>query len=216
MERRQIYSLKELQREVVTILERVNQDQALARAAAANPILALEDLGYHIAPDVQPSIEHRMRFSLSTSRRLGRLRKQIFKIAGRQFEINSPQELHTVLFEELRLPIPETRPLQQKEQRTVKPSPITAPLLPQVGWGTAMEDPLNVLAGAHPIVEPLLEYRRLEAGQPRFASREVYEAIKAGRRAVFATRLRARLRQRPIEDNEGGEGDDQEAPAEKH
>jgi hypothetical protein len=69
---------------------------------------------------------------------------------------------------------------------------------------------LQALAGAHPIMEPLLEYRRLEASEPRFASAALYQEVKAGTRAPSVTRLRARLRQASLE-GDGGAAEDEAA-----
>jgi competence ComEA-like helix-hairpin-helix protein len=55
-------------------------------------------------------------------------------------------------------------------------------------------DPLDVLRDQHAIMEPLLEYRRLEASTPRLAPRPLYEDVRRGRRTLGIVRVRGRLK----------------------
>ncbi|MGP1580248.1 MAG: DNA polymerase I [Wolinella sp.] len=73
------------------------------------------------------------------NQRIGDLSSEIYAHAGGEFNLNSPQQLGIVLFETLALP-------SSKKTRT--------------GYSTN-ETVLNSLLGAHPIIEPLLEYREL-------------------------------------------------------
>ena len=67
------------------------------------------------------------------------LRRQIFELAGGEFNINSPKQLGEVLFERLMLPA-------GKKTKT--------------GWSTNA-DVLEKLRGKHPIIEMILDYRML-------------------------------------------------------
>ena len=60
---RRIDTLEDLQYLGPELLKRINADQGLAVAAAANPILALSELGYELAPAVRQDLEERSRFS---------------------------------------------------------------------------------------------------------------------------------------------------------
>jgi len=77
------------------------------------------------------------------SRELGqqllRLEKEIYSSVGHQFNINSPQQLGKVLFEELRLP-------QSRRTKT--------------GYSTEASV-MEALRGVHPVIEFILEYRQL-------------------------------------------------------
>jgi DNA polymerase-1 len=77
------------------------------------------------------------------SRELGqqllKLEKEIYGSVGHQFNINSPQQLGKVLFEELRLP-------QSRRTKT--------------GYSTEASV-MEALRGAHPIIELILKYRQL-------------------------------------------------------
>jgi DNA polymerase-1 len=77
------------------------------------------------------------------SRELGqqllKLEKEIYSSVGHQFNINSPQQLGKVLFEELRLP-------QSRKTKT--------------GYSTEASV-MEALRGVHPVIEFILEYRQL-------------------------------------------------------
>ncbi|HVP35618.1 MAG TPA: DNA polymerase I [Terriglobales bacterium] len=72
---------------------------------------------------------------------LTKLAKQIYKLAGKEFNINSPQQLSKVLFEDLRL-----TPLRKTAKKT----------LSSTDFGV-----LEQLARVHPLPQKLLEYRQL-------------------------------------------------------
>jgi hypothetical protein len=203
MQRKTVRSLKELQSDVASILDRLNRDAGLIRSALVNPILALEELGYDIALRFRPSLEHRLRFSLHSFRRLERLQREIFDAVGHEFAINEPRELHQVLFVELSLRLPKNQTYPSPERKALPAAAhgglITEPLPPH-GFGQPTADPLHVLAGAHPVMAPLLEYRQLESSQPRFAPAALYQQVKAGSRAGFVTRVRARLKQTALKE----------------
>ena len=77
--------------------------------------------------------------SQSLGQRITELEIEIYNLIGHKFNINSPQQLGAVLFEELRLP---------GGRRT------------KSGYSTDASV-LEGLKGIHPIIEPLLEYRQL-------------------------------------------------------
>lgn len=73
---------------------------------------------------------------------LGGLTKKIYKQAGQEFNINSPSQLATILFEKLHLPTDEVTKTKS-------------------GYSTAASELLK-LRGANPIIKPVMEYRELE------------------------------------------------------
>jgi DNA polymerase-1 len=77
--------------------------------------------------------------SMEQGQELLRLEKEIYGSVGHQFNINSPQQLGKVLFEELRLP-------QSRRTKT--------------GYSTEASV-MEALKGAHPIIELILKYRQL-------------------------------------------------------
>ncbi len=79
------------------------------------------------------------KFLVEVKGTLSGLTKDIYILAGREFNINSTQQLGTILFEDLSLS-------SSKKTKT--------------GYSTD-ENVLNSLKGAHPIIELLLEYREV-------------------------------------------------------
>ena len=77
--------------------------------------------------------------SVELGRELLRLEKEIYGSVGHQFNINSPQQLGKVLFQELKLP-------QSRKTKT--------------GYSTEASI-IEALRGAHPVVELILKYRQL-------------------------------------------------------
>ena len=77
--------------------------------------------------------------SLEMGKELLRLEKEIYSSVGHEFNINSPQQLGKVLFEDLRLP-------QSRRTKT--------------GYSTE-SSVMEALRGVHPVIEFILEYRQL-------------------------------------------------------
>jgi DNA polymerase-1 len=77
--------------------------------------------------------------SLEMGKELLRLEKEIYSSVGHQFNINSPQQLGRVLFEDLKLP-------QSRRTKT--------------GYSTEASV-MEALRGVHPVIELILQYRQL-------------------------------------------------------
>ena len=86
-----INSIEALQKIVPIIVKAVNNDQAFGLRAAANPLLAVEEMGYQIVPEIQHAAERRVRFSQEDAAHLGELEEQIYKLADETFNIDSPR-----------------------------------------------------------------------------------------------------------------------------
>jgi len=96
-------------------------------------LVAMEDNGILLDTDLLREM------SLEQGQELLRLEKEVYGSVGHQFNINSPQQLGKVLFEELRLP-------QSRRTKT--------------GYSTEASV-MEALRGAHPIIELILKYRQL-------------------------------------------------------
>jgi hypothetical protein len=202
-----IRSLDALRRRVPSIVQRINADPALALRAAANPLLALEELGYKLDDAVQREAALRIRFDQATIDKLHTLAALIHELAGETFDVDSPTQLRRVLFDKLKLPPLPPAPQRVKaasgalSTRTVEriaqvpTDPISVPIKP-VG-GVRPPDPLEALRGTHPIIEPLLEYRAIQGSEPALASRELYDKIKRGDANAPNLRIRATLKRGP-------------------
>jgi len=99
-----IQSIEELRKRVPAILKRLSSDQALLLGAAANPILALEELGYNIPDTLRRELDQRIRFSSDDRARLLALSEQLNRIAGEKFDPDDAEVLEHLLFTRLELP----------------------------------------------------------------------------------------------------------------
>ncbi len=100
------------------------------------PVLArMEHTGVRVESAVLAGLSTRMETDIQ------RLSEEIYALAGQTFNINSPQQLGKVLFEELRLPAP----VKRSKGKAV----------------STAADVLEELAADHPIAAKVLEYRQL-------------------------------------------------------
>ena len=89
---------------------------------------------------IKLDVEYMQKLQIIITKKLEELTGEIYKSAGREFNIKSPKQLSYILFEVLKLPA-------KKKTKT--------------GYSTD-EKVLNSLKNAHPIMEKLLEYRKLD------------------------------------------------------
>lgn len=196
-----IDTLRELRRLVPSILKEINADPALALRAAANPLLALEELGYSLTPELRAEAESRVRFPKATRERMATLEKEIFHAAGERFDLRAPAEVERVLFTKLKLPRPQLEQPPTAQRAPAAPQPETMMARMALALDRGFVDPLGALAGKHPVMQPLLEYRRLDASEPPLAAPAVYERIRRGEVKLPIVRIRGRLK------SEAPEGD---------
>ncbi len=83
------------------------------------------------------------KMSVEMGKRLAEIEKQIFDLAGKSFNINSPQQLSDILFNHLRLEPPD------KGRKTA------------TGFYSTSADVLEAMRGRHPILDWILEQREL-------------------------------------------------------
>lgn len=191
-----VRSWEELQAQIVPILDELQADHQLTLAAAVNPLFALEEIGYHVDPQARPLIEERLRFPPRDVVRRQALREDINRLAGRPVDLASAEDLRALLYDELKL-VSLSAPAQQAYRAATQAPIDTRPLPPQLSYRPKVADPLEVLSGHHPILAPLLEYRRLEASAPLLATRVIYDEVRQGKRELGIPRLRARLKDQP-------------------
>ncbi|AZV46066.1 DNA polymerase I [Nautilia sp. PV-1] len=89
---------------------------------------------------IKLDIEYMHKLQIEITEKLKNLTEEIYALAGHEFNIKSPKQLGHILFEVLKLPA-------KKKTKT--------------GYSTD-EKVLNSLKHAHPIMEKLLEYRKLD------------------------------------------------------
>jgi competence ComEA-like helix-hairpin-helix protein len=198
MQTGKINSWEQLQAQISQILASMNEQPELALAAAVNPLFALEELGYEIEPAARPAIEDRLRFDHRVAVQRRQLRQKISELAGEEFDPDSAQALQRILYDKLKISNPES--LYKQTSRTGGYEEIDlSPPRPHVRWLEPQDDPLDALRGKHPILEPLLEYRRLGTLAPQLAPRNIYEEVRSGKRALSVKHIKGRLkREQPV------------------
>ena len=97
----------------------------------------METYGILVDTDVLNGLAKKYRAELT------QLEKQIYKTAGHEFNVNSPQQLGTVLFDELKI-IPE------RQKKTAG------------GARSTRESELEKIRDAHPVIDHILDYRELK------------------------------------------------------
>jgi DNA polymerase-1 len=95
----------------------------------------MEDCGVRVDPDQLHVLSERMQEEIAT------LSGEIYELAGKSFNINSPQQLGKVLFEDLNLPAP----VKYGKGKTI----------------STAADVLETLAEEHAIARKVLDYRQL-------------------------------------------------------
>jgi hypothetical protein len=193
-----ISSWEDLQREVSEILDRLNADPPLGLAAAVNPVLALEELGYRFEASARHSIEARLRFGPKVAPRAVELVERMTDQLGHPVDPDDDDAVRGALAE-LGVALPSSDASRE------------APRTPSIERSQAAQEPrlqdehLESHTDAHPFVGTLLEYRKLAASAPRLAPRTDFDAIRRGERALPITRVTGRLRQGVRRSTAGGE-----------
>lgn len=206
-------NFRDIQADIIDIVARLNAAPDLSRAALINPLFALAELGYEIELEGRFEIEDRARFSKKQIAERVRLRKHLFGVAGRNFDPGNAAELSSILYSDLKLhenvgKRPDPTPLEpairliETMAKPAKVRRITASQSaasskrtggskktiarpdPGLVSDVAVFDPLLELKGTHEIVDPLLDYRQIDAATPRFAPEELYHAVRSGKRKL--------------------------------
>lgn len=160
-----ITDIAQLQEQVGKLLERVNADRQLALAAATNPLLALEELGFRVTPDVQREIARRSRYTRRQLVQIDASWPVLLKQAPdfpRDIDLLSAAQIRRVLHATLRIP-------DERIPRDLAMPPRPAP------------DPLEPLRDAHPALPALLDLREVERSALQFATPELYRKVRSGK-----------------------------------
>lgn len=187
---KKIENFKDFHRLIPEFIKEINKDQQLAIRAAVNPLLAFEELGYDLPPEVQKKVGIFIRFRPKDRKRLTELEAEIYKAAGCTFDIDSPREVETVLFKTLKMRKPKGME-KMVALNVIKKGMAIA--MKQKKKKVEEVDPLQELKEKHAIIAPLLSYRKIQAGSSGFASRSLYEELKAGKKKFPISKMRVRF-----------------------
>jgi hypothetical protein len=163
---------RELRGNIRRICERFNADPGLARLLLVNPVLAFEDAGVELTPELKEHIINRLRFPPKLVERLARLEAEIreeLQSLGIDAALPlSAEQRAKVLFDVLKLsPVPAA----SGRTSTGAAPDAPAPRLDAKAYRTQ-----------HPLAAKLAEYERARQGSLLFHTRTTYEAYKAGQR----------------------------------
>ncbi|RPD38312.1 hypothetical protein [Chitinophaga barathri] len=193
MEKGKISSLKELQQQMPRILEQHGKDPSLTLLALANPLLALEKIGYTFSPEAKEEITAHIRFGKTGAAKVETLKAQIFAVTGKPFDLRDAaalqQNLNAVLSKTAASS--EVKPDKSiAKAKAAAPGPVKLALpkeevdailesvkKPVKIVGGKVTDPLETFSAKHAVIAPLLEYRKLEATHPQLAQQSVAEAL---------------------------------------
>lgn len=196
---RHIDSLDELHRRLPEMVRQQETHPRLAIAALANPLLALERLGYTIEPAIAREAAARTRFSRTDADRLLSLDRELRQALGDDIDLDDMVALAPRVLRVVHPPRPKQARTTAKAKvpDTVLRDAIEKPPAP-VPFGTPrIADPLAGFRDAHPVIEQLLAYRTLEASRPRLASRALFDALLSGKAAAPVTAARLRYKRAP-------------------
>jgi hypothetical protein len=191
---------------------RVCQDLALA--TLANPILAIEALGYTFAPEIRRHIERLARFGEERTRALEEIETRLRKELGEDLDLDNGAAVAKAVL--ARLPADQT-PAQQTpadranaEQRGASygagPDDRPADRLDRDKLAAALaevpqrrfdslkrpEDPLGAFKGTAPVIDDLIAFREIESSRARLARPDVFHKILSGELETPITRVRFR------------------------
>ena len=195
-----IKSVTELRRIVPALLEAFNRDPQLAVLATVNPMLALEEMGYDLSPAIQKRVERAILFLPEEREKLERFEEQVYKLRGRSFDLDSPEETEAVLFQELELK------RHAEPAKALQSCGPVASRFAALRKRTTWTDPLQPLKDAHPLMKPLLAYRALRFSRPAFAARVVFEQYRSGRRKLPVGRVKLDISKARLHNEEAPNG----------
>lgn len=201
---KKIETLNELQKLVPRLIEEHGKNKQLMKAALSNPILALEEIGYILSPKVKQEVEERARFNSEQQKKRIEITEKVNKIVGKKIDLSSK----TSVTNALKYAFPKkTISVGKKTIETnaiIKAATTTRELqifqsLWQASQNKVKKDPLSEFKATHELVPLLLEYRKIEALSPQFATKKTFTSVlkdKDAKKGVSISNVRFRLQER--------------------
>lgn len=168
-------SLNQLQKLMPRLLEEHGGNKKLMKATIANPILALEEIGFTISSALKIEIEEKVRFSRKQQKERSEIQEKMYGMFGKKIDLSSKE----ILKKEL------TRILSADSTNAVKKTIKISGLLkeievdpsPKLFQKVDKKDPLHSYKNVHEIVPLLIAYRKLELTAPPLSSKKTFELI---------------------------------------
>ena len=156
---------EDLHKNLRKIGRRFNENPDLARLVLVNPILALEDVGVQLSPEVKKHIIDLFRFPAGLKKRKAKLEAELKEELS---ELKLPHKLPLT---------PESRADLLFGVLKITPLEVDAR-----STGGLKSDRTRFYARRHPLVAKLAEYERSRHGALVFQRRKTYDAYRAGKR----------------------------------
>jgi len=188
-----INSLHELQLQMPRIVPAVNANPGLALAAAANPLLALEQLGYKLSSPAQAEIERYARFGPDNLKRLAELETEFGKLLTTKTMPADPSEARA-LFEKSGYEPSDKSAAKTKTSLKPAKNPSLATSLEAIFASKVLAEDeekklLRELSAQHPGLPLLYQYRKIHRQRPAFATRSAFESILAGEKNTLVDQV---------------------------
>lgn len=172
MAKKKIKEFKELQKIIPDLLEEHGDDQDLLKAALANPILALKEIGIELSPDVEWEVELRARFGKKEAKKLKEAENKVFKEVGTEFNLQSEDEVLEVVGDALK----DSKVSKDKIIKAIKGN------LQPVFFKKEKPRPLfSDISAGHKLMKLLDEYYAIERSKPRLADNKTFKKVKKGK-----------------------------------
>ncbi|WP_446809119.1 hypothetical protein ACH50O_17950 [Methylomonas sp. 2BW1-5-20] len=188
-----INSLHELQLQMPRIVPAVNANPGLALAAAANPLLALEQLGYKLSSPAQAEIERYARFGPDNLKRLAELEAEFGKLLTTKTMPADPSEARALFEKSGHEPSDKAAANTKTTLKPAKNQSLTTSLAAIFASKVLAEDEekklLRELSAQHPGLPLLYQYRKIHRQRPVFASRSAFESILAGEKNTLVDQV---------------------------
>jgi hypothetical protein len=180
-----IGSLKDLQMRMPAIIQQYGTDNNFTQIALANPIIALERAGFHFTEGAKDEIEHYVRFGREGLDRLHFLKEDIYKHIVGQIDLNNAEQVGDALMRIL--PGESSDQYSGQEQGAnaaytpaIKPDRDTLIRIlktPPKQAGENWQDDLQPYSTLHPVIQLMIDYRKMQADNPPFAPAEQIPVI---------------------------------------
>lgn len=175
MKTKTISTLRELQLKMPAIIKQHGDNTKIARAAIINPILALEEIGYKLSPSLKNELDYYIRFGPVRKKKLMALEKEIYAGVGKKFDLKDENAVkkyvHPLIAKKgkVKFQLPKT-----EYSFTIKATTGKAK------FSQKKSDPYEIYKDAHPVIAPLLEFRKIESSVARLGSAELFKKALKG------------------------------------
>ncbi|PHN00933.1 hypothetical protein [Flavilitoribacter nigricans] len=195
-----IESLKELQLLMPRIVNQVNGNPQLALAATANPILALEYLGYSFTPKARKEIESYGRFGPDGLQQLAEVEKHWKQLFGSE-PIPASKEMAKKMFAQL---AKGTDPRKTKSRKMSSKSKSTRSITLETALDliyskikdieTEEKNKIESLEQIHEALPLLYQYQKILSQRTAFARKEKFEQLLKSEQKTPLSAVKFRLK----------------------